>query len=112
MANGRPKYVDASLDMRPVYRSGAHSRRTSMALKRHDPYLSSSSSNSDDDSDDMMPEVELVPLPSKKQRFSKGNAFEKRLRSISANVLKTSICSPKTQNRLAYIFGWPEIGPD
>lgn len=76
MANGRRKYVDTSLDMRPAYRSGAHSRRTSMALKRHDPYLSSSTSNSDDDSDDMMPEVELVPLPSKKQRFSKGIIFK------------------------------------
>ncbi|KAG0092883.1 hypothetical protein BGZ93_008122 [Podila epicladia] len=73
MANGRRKYVDSTLDMRPAYRSGAHSRRTSMALKRHDPYLSTSSSYSDDDSDDMMPEVELVPLPSKKQRFSKGS---------------------------------------
>lgn len=70
MANGRPKYVDAS-DLRHAYRGGA--------LKRHDPYLSSSSSYSDDDSDDMMPEVELVPLPSKKQRFSKGNVFGKLL---------------------------------
>ncbi|KAF9321308.1 hypothetical protein BG003_002489 [Podila horticola] len=106
MANGRPKYVDASLDMRPVYRSGAHSRRTSMALKRHDPYLSSSSSNSDDDSDDMMPEVELVPLPSKKQRFSKGSPISSGgPKLVPINQISATNLKPTTKSVLAKTAG-------
>ncbi|KFH62979.1 hypothetical protein MVEG_11017 [Podila verticillata NRRL 6337] len=92
MANGRPKYVDAS-DLRHAYRGGA--------LKRHDPYLSSSSSYSDDDSDDMMPEVELVPLPSKKQRFSKGSPISSGgPKLVPINQISATNSKPNTKAAL------------
>ncbi|KAG0037063.1 hypothetical protein BGZ82_003236 [Podila clonocystis] len=106
MANGRPKYIDASLDMRPAYRSGAYSRRTSMGLKRHDPYLSSSSSYSEDDSDDMMPEVELVPLPSKKQRFSKGSPISSGgPKLVPINQISATNSRPTTKPALSRTAG-------
>ncbi|KAG0023789.1 hypothetical protein BGZ81_007926 [Podila clonocystis] len=100
MANGRPKYIDASLDMRPAYRSGAHSRRTSMGLKRHDP------SYSEDDSDDLMPEVELVPLPSKKQRFSKGSPISSGgPKLVPINQISATNSRPTTKPSLSRTAG-------